>query len=163
VGWSVLQFGKHAGKTLPQVLFSDPDWFFWAYERNLFSARGHSRDEVEAIYTKARAIRVPDSDGGDLVVEYYGDPISGKFAALEVVPREQGPEGNTGFFRLNVFDLAAARHLMDYDKSGAKLLIRHLKEHLFGDPSYKMTKKRCEAFFDDDDNFDIDRGDTTEI
>jgi hypothetical protein len=28
--WSVLDFGKHKGRTLPWVMFHDPDWFFWA-------------------------------------------------------------------------------------------------------------------------------------
>jgi hypothetical protein len=27
--WSKLYFGKHVGKSLPQILFYDPDYFFW--------------------------------------------------------------------------------------------------------------------------------------
>jgi len=30
MAWSTLPFGKHKGKTLPQIVFADPDWFFWA-------------------------------------------------------------------------------------------------------------------------------------
>lgn len=34
--WSELTFGKHQGKTLPKVVLSDPDWFFWALRKKLF-------------------------------------------------------------------------------------------------------------------------------
>jgi len=36
MAWSILPFGKHKGKTLPQIVFTDPDWFFWAMEENVF-------------------------------------------------------------------------------------------------------------------------------
>jgi hypothetical protein len=34
--WIPLWFGKHKGKTLPQVVFADPDYFFWAIEKRKF-------------------------------------------------------------------------------------------------------------------------------
>jgi len=34
--WSTLKSGKYEGKTLPQVLFKDPDYFFWAIEEGVF-------------------------------------------------------------------------------------------------------------------------------
>ena len=27
--WTTFPFGKHRGKTLPQIILDDPDWFFW--------------------------------------------------------------------------------------------------------------------------------------
>ena len=33
--WTTLNFSRHVGKTLPQILFSDPDWFFWAMDKQL--------------------------------------------------------------------------------------------------------------------------------
>ncbi len=47
--WSVVDFGKHQGKTLPQIVFIDPDWFFWAIEESVFSTKGSLRDEAAAI------------------------------------------------------------------------------------------------------------------
>ena len=44
--WSLLKFGKHKGKTLPRVVLSDPDWFFWAINRNGFRNRGEIEDEA---------------------------------------------------------------------------------------------------------------------
>ena len=39
MAWTELNFGKHAGKSLPQILFADPDWFFWAVDNNVFANR----------------------------------------------------------------------------------------------------------------------------
>ena len=46
-----------------------------------------------------------------------------------------------------------ARELAPYDKRGCKLLVQAAKEVLFKDKSCRMTKKRCEAFFEDENNF----------
>ena len=51
-----LPFSRHAGLTLPQVLFKDPGWFFWAHTRPLHGAIAY---EVQALYPKATRIRVP--------------------------------------------------------------------------------------------------------
>jgi hypothetical protein len=34
--WTTIDFGKHSEKTLPQVILSDPDWFFWATHNKVF-------------------------------------------------------------------------------------------------------------------------------
>ncbi|MGA2223235.1 MAG: hypothetical protein ABSH41_02185 [Syntrophobacteraceae bacterium] len=47
------------------------------------------------------------------------------------------------------------RMLAEYDKSGYKIFLRQMKSILFGKPDVRMTKQRCEEFFDNDDNFDL--------
>src|SRR5450759_2541978 len=49
--WSVINFGTHKGKTLPQVLFSDPVWFFWAIEEGVFQNRGTLRGQAADLNT----------------------------------------------------------------------------------------------------------------
>lgn len=34
-----LGFGKHKDKTLPQIVFSDLDYFIWAFGENVFKSR----------------------------------------------------------------------------------------------------------------------------
>jgi len=67
--WSPLNFGKYEGKTLPQVLFNDPDWFFWAVDEGAFSSRPHLQREANDLVYKASHIRIPDPDNDDLVAE----------------------------------------------------------------------------------------------
>jgi hypothetical protein len=37
--WAILTFGKHAGKTLPEVFLEDPGWFFIANAEGEFARR----------------------------------------------------------------------------------------------------------------------------
>ncbi len=60
-----LEFGEHKGKSLPQVIFSDPDWFFWAYETRIF--KGAQEDEAREIYRKATSIKIPQKGPESLV------------------------------------------------------------------------------------------------
>jgi hypothetical protein len=60
--WSKLTFGKHDGKTLPQVILTDPDWFFWAIEKRVFDNWPALRVEANDILQKARRIKIPKPD-----------------------------------------------------------------------------------------------------
>ncbi|MFQ6076685.1 MAG: hypothetical protein ACE5Z5_11215 [Candidatus Bathyarchaeia archaeon] len=154
MAWTPLWFGKHRGKTLPQVLFSDPDWFFWAVENNVFEDKGVLAKEAEEIDFKARHIRIPNEEGEDLVAEYLIHPSTGKFGDMNVVLRSQPlHEGASPAHRKDVIDLSFPRQIAPYDKLGCKNLLSSVKYYLFGCSSYRMTRTRCEAFFDDDTKF----------
>jgi len=56
-------------------------------------------------------------------------------------------------FMLDVIELSVPRQMSAYDKVGSKNIISRTKVIVFGDPHYKMTKRRCEEFFEDDSNF----------
>jgi len=45
--WTELDFGRYRGKTLPQVLFTDPDWFLWAVEEGAFRSKPGLAEEAE--------------------------------------------------------------------------------------------------------------------
>ena len=83
-----LPFGKYTGMTLPQVLFPDPGWFFWARTRPLHGAVAY---EVGGLHPKAMRIRVPGTER--LVVEYVLDPRAGGLAAVQFVPEAVGGGG----------------------------------------------------------------------
>ena len=72
MNWATVNFGKHAGKTLPQIIFDDPDWFFWAYENNAFKG-GLTRETARSTAGLA-SIRVPrargQSDAGGVSVPF---------------------------------------------------------------------------------------------
>lgn len=151
--WTKLRFGKHDGKSLPQVLFTDPDWFFWAYEkRDVF--RDADIDQAARLYKRARSIRIPDKHGKDLVVEYVIHPSTNKFGGMNVVPASQPlHEGASATFRKPVFDFGVISGIAKYDKLGGKIFLSSLKYYIFGNKSHVMNAKRCEDFFDDDTNF----------
>jgi hypothetical protein len=55
--WSLLKAGKYAGRSLPQILFMDPDYFFWAVKNKVF--QGRLATEAAKLSWKARHIKIP--------------------------------------------------------------------------------------------------------
>lgn len=152
MAWTILNFGKHKGKTLLQVLFTDPDWFFYFYEENRFW--GRYAKEAEDLYHKARSIRIPQKEGEDLLATYRLHKPTKKFGEIEVVSREKLLQYDSSLWMVgNVFDLALPRYNSAYDKLGNKHFLQDLKFYLLGNEDRRFTKKWCEAFFNDDTNF----------
>lgn len=156
MAWTEVNFGKYKGKrkTLPQIIFEDPDWFFFNYEKKLF--RGNLAGEAEEIHQKACSIRVPQKGTEPVEVEYIINPQTHKFSHFNLVPISK-PEhvGSSQTIRLSIIDLKIPWSIASYDKQGNERLISKVKFYLFGSPKYKMTQKRCAEFFDNDENFDL--------
>lgn len=151
MNWSKLKFGKYEGKTLPQVLFSDPDWFFWAIEENAFEIQEEIMQEAKDLDYKSKNIKIPNNDDGLLNVEYITHQPTGKFQHFDIVLVSQ-PIHN-GAIRLPNIDMSVARKIAIYDKLGYAKLLKSLKFYIFGKESVRVTKKKCETFFNEPDNF----------
>jgi len=152
--WDVVDFGKFRGKgkTLPQIVFEDPDWFFWALEKGAF--KGDLATQAQEVGRKAQNIKIPGNEKGELVAEYLIQAPTGKFSDLEVVPRSRPPhEGGSPAFSKNRIDLGFVRQIKSYDKMGGKLLVGCVKHIVFGGTRVRLTRQRCEQFFDDSKNF----------
>tara|TARA_Y100000590_G_scaffold64410_1_gene69235 strand:- start:677 stop:1381 length:705 start_codon:yes stop_codon:yes gene_type:complete len=68
--WHTLNFGKHEGLSLPQLIFVEPDYFIWGCEENIFACKGNQalQDQANSLYEKTRCILIPPPqwcrDGG---------------------------------------------------------------------------------------------------
>jgi hypothetical protein len=142
---------KYKGETLPQVLFRDPSWFFYMIENRKFGDKGRIAEEARELEQKARNIRIPNNEGGNLVVEYTHQLSDYSFACLEIVPKTRELHSRSN--RKDVIDLSYPGQYKSYDKLGYKLLLSKLKFILFGNSNCRMTKRRCETFFEDDNHF----------
>ena len=152
--WDVVDFGKYRGKgkTLPQIVFEDPDWFFWALGEGAF--KGALAVEAQDVGRKAQNIKIPGDDNADLVAEYLIHGPTNKFADLHVVPRSQPlHEGGSPANRSDRIDLSFVRRISRYDKTGGKLLVGCVKHIVFGGTRVRLTRQRCEQFFDDPKTF----------
>jgi len=156
MAWTELWFGKHKGKTLPQLVFSDPDYFFWAMETGVFDSKGRLESEAHDVYQKAISIKIPTIGNEQLVAEYAVHPSMRGCVGIEVVPKTR-PEhkGSTQTFRRPVIDMSVPRGIANYDKTGYRIFVRSLKFYLFRDEHCRLTKKICEQFFDDPNNFAV--------
>lgn len=154
MSYSRIEFGKYAGKTLPQIIFHDPDWFFWAIDERVFDKYGSLAEEAQTLYGKARNIKIPDIEGKPRVAEYYVHPLSGKFCQLRLVISDQISQFDKHLaFRKNVIDLRVPRSICHYDKRGSRDLVAAAKPALFGRDDVRLTKDRCEWFFKRPENF----------
>lgn len=150
MNWTQLSFGKHEGKTLPQVMFEDADWFFDGYEKGYFKYRLPL--EAVEIYRRSRSIRVPQQDGQRMLVEYIIHKPNGKFGTMHLIKATPGLQH---LYVSPLIDFYVPKAQAGYDKLGYKNFVFALKGILFGDPDRDMTKVDCEKFFNDDDNFDL--------
>ena len=69
--WNTVQFGRYKGKTFPEIIVRDPDWFFWMLPK----FNGKLAKEADDLARKARAIKIPKGKGKKLQVEYQYDMI----------------------------------------------------------------------------------------
>jgi hypothetical protein len=145
--WSLLDFGKHKGRSLPEVLLRDPDYFFWAWESHAFKRNfGLALEASELVY-KARHINIPKADPDNWRIKYLRD-ISGKHCGFQIVPASH-PRGSEGLG--THLDLSIVHRSRSYDKMGNRLLLKSFKQYFLGDG--RLTKRWCEKFFADPDNF----------
>jgi hypothetical protein len=148
--WTTLNFGKYAGFSLPQIILTDADWFFWAFYNDVFW--GRPADEAEDVAAKAKAIKIPKPDPENWEVEYRHEN-DGRFVEIAFVPA--GVPSYCGYRRISrlpYLDLSFIRRSRTYDKQGCKNLLRDFRSLYFGD-GIRLTKRRSEQFFSRRRNF----------
>jgi hypothetical protein len=136
--WTTLNFGKHAGESLPQIILSDADWFFWAVDRGVF--KGKLAEEAEYLMARAKAIKIPKRRHRRWQVEYRHED-NGSFCGFSFVQAD-GPfyGGSPRIYRLPYLDLSSIRRKA-YDKGGCKRFLRDFRYAYFGDGK-RLTKRR---------------------
>ena len=142
--WSALPFGKHKGKTFPQIILQDPDWFFYMLPKFY----GNLADEAESLAQKAQAIKIPKSNRGKWEVEYQYD-CDQRFCGFTFVKANAWRSQWTD--RLPYLDLRRALR-RKYDKRAGRIMIGDFRSRYFG-ARKRMTKERCQEFFSNDRNF----------
>jgi hypothetical protein len=142
--WTILSFGKHRGKTLPQIIFDDPDWFFWI----LPELYGRLKIEADDLASKASKIKIPRKNPCKWRVEFRFDDK--RCCGFDIVRADSFMDPKWAI-RLPHLELRLPRFYKTYDKKGYKNLIRDFRTLYFD--GRNLTKKRCEAFFGNGDNF----------
>jgi hypothetical protein len=143
--WTVIPFGKYEGKTLPEIILRDLDWFFWVAPK-LYGKLAH---EAQNLRRKVRAIKIPNRRGKKLEVEYRYE-MGGGFYGFAFVDATSGQYSRWSN-RLPYLDLTRALR-GKYDKRAGRILNRDFRIHYFGEHK-RLTKQRCEEFFSDERNF----------
>jgi hypothetical protein len=143
--WTTVNFGKHKGRNLPQIVLSDPNWFFWAVD----ILYGQLASEAKILERRARNIRIPKPNPKKWEVEYRRDRDD-RFLGCGIV--EVNSHKHSALFeRLPHLDLAYVRRGNVHDTRDCRVLIRDFRRLYFA--GLNLTKQRCEQFFENPDNF----------
>jgi hypothetical protein len=145
MSWSTVPFGKYAGKTLPEIIVRDLDWFFWAAPK-LYGRLG---DQAQDLARKVRTIKIPKSPACKWEVEYQYD-CDQRFCGFAFVKAGSvlHSRWTTRLPYLN-FSWPLGRK---YDKRAGRIMIRDFRIHYFGEHK-RLTKERCKEFFSNERNF----------
>jgi hypothetical protein len=143
--WTTVKFGKHIRKNLPQIILSDPNWFFWAAK--IFY--GPLATEAEVLERRARNIKIRKSDPKKWEIEYRRDRDD-RFLGIEIVKADSHVHSPL-FERLPHLDLGFVRRGNVHDTRDCRRVIRDFRRLYFD--GLNLTKKRCEEFFEDANNF----------
>jgi hypothetical protein len=145
--WSILNFGRHKNKSLPQVVLCDPTYFFRANDTFVFQLRGYP--EARGLAYKARNIKIPKPDGEHWSIVYdYEPPGTTEFRGFRLVQVSTAEEVG-----LRHLDLSVVYRRYRSDKLANKCLVRDFKLHYFGKPFGNLSREECEEFFDCDAKF----------
>jgi hypothetical protein len=145
--WTTLNFGKHMGRTLPQVVLSDPNWVFWAISKGVFNDR--LGFEADALERRATNIRIPKRHSKKWEVEYRWDR-DGRFLGFDFVESKSGFH-HALFSRLPHLDLTYVRRGNIHDIRDCRRLINDFRRLYF--EGLNLTKERCEWFFGSQKHF----------
>lgn len=155
-----IRFGKHEGKTMEWLFFNNPGYCYWMENKgihqdsNKFNAC--ERRELERLFRRANHLKIP----GECIWCKQGKSItrmamimhySGGLTDVGFDCDDCNPGGSGWIFTRPAFRTPDI--FRNYDKTGGKVLVRAIKYAYFGDSSYRMTPKRLEEFWDNDDHF----------
>jgi hypothetical protein len=153
--WSIISFGRYKDKmSLPEVVLHDPDYFFWASDTCAFYKRGFP--EAGGLAEKARYIKIPKPDGEGWGVLYDFEPGTKIFNGFKLVRGPVAVEifGEPSMYEPpNHLDLSAVYTCKRHDKVGNERLLEDFKLHYFGSRHVELSRRECEAFFDNRANF----------
>jgi hypothetical protein len=127
----VVRFGRYSGRTLPEIIVLDLDWFFWMLPKFYGKLGTEARD----LARKARAIKIPKRHRREFEVEYRyefdkGSELGRRFCGFTFVKATACHSRWTT--RLPYLDLSWPLRGKKYNKRASRILIRDFRINYFG-------------------------------
>jgi hypothetical protein len=145
--WTKLTTGPHAGKTLPEVMLSDPDYVFGAARRGEFG--DVMLAEATKVCRRAARIRIPREEEA---VAFFHLLPDGKFGGFTIVARSDPRLGQYRKFSAaesEHLDLSIPGRIAPNDPQAVKVMLGGVLFQFFGDPKASLTPEECAGFFSD--------------
>lgn len=150
--WTTIAFGKHQGKSLPQIMFTDPDWFYWAKAKGLFDNNLQLTNESSELLRKSANIALPEIDGETQHVEHYIHYPTMRYSHFILVPEcRQLHAGSSPVIRQDRLDMSVPSSISKFDKLGHRNFLKSFRAYIL--PG-RISQNRAEQFFSEDANFE---------
>jgi hypothetical protein len=150
ISWRRLNFTERKEKTLPQLILSRPDYFYWGLGKGVFDDV-FLKEQADVLEFRARHIKIPRQQRSEKLVDYCFDE-NDRFLKLEIV-NARTPWNPCATFRLPHIDFSVLRRCNSHDMESGTCFIRSFKAAFFGNPSRRLDQANCEIFFNDQANF----------
>jgi len=147
--WSTLKFGKHEGRSLPQIILTDPDWFYWAYGSSIF--REPLDEEAAEIASSASAIKIPKKDWQNWRIHYQLSPDF-KLLDFSIIDSQTASQLPPNAIICTHLDLSLPARLRDYGRRlRYDLMLKSFGNYYF--EGSEPSRWDCEGFFHNFTNF----------
>jgi hypothetical protein len=146
-----LRRGKYKGKTFPEVLLTDPDWFFWVQKNGKFGSL--QKNERTSLYVRAISIKIPDVKGIPAKAMYILKPGTKLLVEVKIVPKEDNSVNSPDAFFSDALNLEIPSQFGVNSKYYSNPVLALVKRIYFGSSSAQLTKEQCEEFFANGLNF----------
>ena len=115
--WERLTFGMYVGKTLPEIVFEDPDWFFWGLEENIFPIGQPLRNQALEILYKTKFVKIPPLYGESRLAAYHFHEGNMFFSHIEFpTKRSIDPADDESSVIMDVLDFGLIRSRQKFAK-----------------------------------------------
>lgn len=151
MNWDTINFGSHCSRTLPEIMFKNPDWLYWAADNPNIRQRLNRR-ELHRIRARSDRIRIPCRADQPMAVRYKFD-LDGTLVSVELVPREGCGLDSGKILTSTAIDMSLIHWVKLRGRVNTRKFMAWTRWILLGTKSRDVDRGTCEAFFDDDSNF----------
>jgi len=148
--WAQIDRGQYESLTIPELVFRDPGYFYWALSVSLF--KGQLLLEAKVVECRLRHIKVPSSAPANSVfVIQLRDGIFRDFtirAKSLVKVKSRSELRIASHLDLSIVSLPN----FNTDRARGKMLER-VKQHFFEKEAHKLGRKDFQEFVGNPDNF----------
>jgi hypothetical protein len=153
INWTTIRFGrfKDAGMSPPQVLLSDPDYFYWALRGGAF--KGRQAYQAAFLSIRASQIRPPRPNSSEFQFAILLDE-SCSLSEIRLVRKSEPISTSLIVLRRSaLLDLSIVKLFPSAQKVSGEKIVAFLKKEFFADSFGELDRRSCEAFFEDDSHF----------
>ena len=134
---------------MPQIVLTDPNWFYWAYGSSIF--REPLDEEAAEVASSASFIKIPKKDWNNWRIHYQLS-ANNRFLDFSIIDAQTASQLSPNAITCTHLDLSFPARLRNYGhRLRYDLMLKSFRQHYFG--GSEPSRCDCESFFHNFENF----------